>query len=225
MRGNVPSHTHPTHARAAVVARVFAGPLSHYFASKGGDAAKLRAGIEAWREDLRASVTAKVGEQLVWDEGAAVAREWDLGESGWMALRLFAFYAERSDLELPDTVPALLELDREWRAASEGKFSKTLYGQLLACSVWLPGDFPVTMRAPLPDGESAEIGSVQALANQLKWLNQRTFAADADEVARWMQSSASAGGELIAAARRGYAGLWAAVTVAVRERVPVVMGG
>jgi hypothetical protein len=34
---------------------------------------------------------------------------------------------------------------------------------------------------------------------------------------------APAGGELIAAARRGYAGLVAAVTVAMRERVPVVM--
>lgn len=201
----------------------WAGPLSRWYARGGVDAAKLRVGVEAWREDLRASVAAKVGAQLVWDEGTEVAGQWDLEESGWMALRLFAFYAERSDLEMPDTVPAVLEFDREWRAASEAKFGKSLYGQLLACSVWLPGEFPVTVRAPMPDGETAEIGSLVMLADQMKWLNQRTFAADADEVARWMELPAPAGGELIAAARRGYAALWAAVRAGLQSVVPVVV--
>ncbi len=205
------------------MARVFVGPLSRFFARKGGDAAKVRAGVEAWREDLRASVAPKVAAQLVWDEGVDIAREFDLGESGWMAVRLFAFYAERSDLEMPDTVPALLELDAEWRAAADGKFAKSKYGNLLACSVWLPGDFPVTLRVPLPDGESAEIGSLAVLADQMKWLNQRTFQADADEVAAWMAQPAPARGELIAAARRGYAALWAAVGVGVRSGMPVVV--
>lgn len=206
------------------MARAFAGPLSRWFAGASGDAAKLRSGVEAWRADLRAAVAAKVGAQLEWDEASTVAEEHDLGASGWMALRLFGFYAERSDLELPDTVPPLLELDPEWRAASEAKFAKSLYGQLLACSVWLPGDFPVTLRAPLPNGETAEIGSLAVLGNQLKWLNQRTFAADAAEVAKWSASPALASGELIAAARRGYAGLSAAVTTAIRHGLPVVVG-
>ena len=199
--------------------------MSRWFARGSGmDVAKVRVGVESWRRDLRASVAAKVGEQFVWDEGSAVAQQWDLGEAGWMGLRLFAMYAERSDLELPDTVPALLELDREWRAAADAKFSRSKYGHLLACSVWLPGDFPVTIRAPLPDGESAEIGSLRVLEDQLKWLNQRTFQADAREFAGWLELPAPAGGELIAAARRGFGGLWSAVEVAVRERVPLVVG-
>ena len=65
-----------------------------------------------------------MGEQLVWDESVDVATTHDLGESGWMALRLFAFYAERADLEMPDNVPPLLELDADWRAASESKFER-----------------------------------------------------------------------------------------------------
>ena len=201
----------------------WAGPLSRWYARGGGDVAKLRAGVEAWRVHLRAAVAPKVAAQLLWDEGADVAHEWDLGDSGWMGLRLFAMYAERSELELPDTVPALLELDREWRALADAKFEKSKYGHLLACRVWLPGDFPVTLRAPLPNGENAEIGSLAVLADQLKWLNQRTFQADAAEFEGWSSLPAPAGGELIAAARRGYAGLVAAVTVAMRERVPVVM--
>jgi hypothetical protein len=205
------------------VATVFAGPLSRFFAPAGTDPARLRPGIEAWRDDLRASVADKVRAQLTWDEGVDVAQAWDLGDAGWMGLRLFAFYAERADLEMPDTVPALLELDRDWRAAHDGKFGKSLYGQLLACRVWLPGDFPVTFRVPLPDGEAAEVGSVAVLADQLKWLNQRTFQADAEQVAEWLAMPAPAGCALLDAARRGLAGLSAAAALAVQQRLPVVV--
>src|SRR5204863_1033243 len=124
------------------MALAFAGPLSRFFARDAADAARLRVGVEAWCEDLRASVADKLKAQLVWDEGSAVACTAELGDAGWMALRLFAFYAERSELELPDTVPPLLELDAQWRAAADGKFGKSRFGHLLACRVWLPGDFP-----------------------------------------------------------------------------------
>jgi len=205
------------------LAVAFAGPLSRFFAADAAEAERLRQGVELWRCDLRASVAPKVAEQLLWDERADVACTIDLGASGWPALRLFAFYAERTDLELPDTVPALLELDPEWRAASDAKFERSRYGQLLACRVWLPGDFPVTMRVPLPDGEAADIGSLAVLGDQLKWLNERTFAADADAVAGWRDLPAPVGGELLAAARRGYAGLAAAAAAAARERLPLVV--
>jgi hypothetical protein len=204
------------------MATAFAGPLSRWYARRGGDVVRLRAGVERWRADLRTAVAPKVGEQLVWDESAEVAAVADIGESGWLALRLFALYAEHPDLELPDTVPALLELDREWRAASTARFARSKYGHLLACSVWLPGDFPVTLRAPLPDGETAEIGSVRVLRDQLKWLNERTFAADVAAVAAWQELAAPAGGLLLDAARRGFAGLWAVLQAA--DGMPVVMG-
>ena len=204
------------------MASAFTGPLSHWFAG-AADPARLRPGIEAWREDLRGAVADKIRAQLEWDEGAAFALTSDLGDSGWLALRLFAFYSERSDLEWPDTVPPLLELDANWRAAADGKFAKSLYGQLLACRGWLPGDFPVTLRVPLPDGESAELGSVGGLVDQLRWLNQRTFQADAGAIAGWRTAAAPAGGELLQAARRGYAALWAVAELALQHRLPVLV--
>lgn len=202
----------------------FAGPLSRFFA-RGDDAEaeRLVAGVELWRDHLCSAVAPKVAAQLVWDERAPVVADCDLGEAGLEALRLFAFYAERTDLELPDTVPALLELDREWRAAADAKFERSRYGHLLACRVWLPGDFPVTLRAPLPDGEAAEIGSLAVLRDQLKWLNDRTFAGDAAAIAAWRTLPAPAGGELLAAARRGYAGLTPAVAAAVAAGVPLLL--
>ncbi|MBL8732535.1 MAG: hypothetical protein JNN13_09225 [Planctomycetes bacterium] len=205
------------------MAQAFAGPLCRWYATPDREPLQLRRGVEAWRADLRAAVAEKVGQQLVWDEGADVAFTVELGEAGWMALRLFAFYCERTELELPDTVPPLLEFDAEWRAAADKSFVTSRYGQLLACRVWLPGDFPVTFKAPLPDGDSAEIGSLQVLADQMKWLNQRTFQADAGEVERWLGCAAPAGGDLLTAARRGYAGLAAAIVMAQRHQLPVVV--
>ena len=209
------------------MAMAFAGPLSRFFAGDGGgepgEAARLRPGIERWRDDLRASVAAKVAAELHWDEGAPVAMCVDLGAAGWMALKLLAFYAERSDLEWPDTVPPLLELDADWRTAADAGFAKTLYGQLLACELWLPGDFPVTLKAPRPDGATAEIGSLVVLHDQLRWLNRRTFQADQAAVAAWRDWPAPAGGAFVPAAQRGYTGLWAAAEVALRERVPLVV--
>lgn len=205
------------------MASAHVGSLARYFAGGATSAARLVPGTEAWRADLRAAVAPAVARQLEWDERAAAGADHDLGPAGWLGLRCFAFYAERSDLELPDTVPPLLELDPAWRAAADAKFPRSLYGQILACRVWLPGDFPVTLRAPLPDGEAAEIGSLAVLADQLRWLNQRTFGAEPEAVAAWLLLPAPAGGPLLDAARRGFAGLSAAVQLAVRERLPVVV--
>lgn len=206
--------------------RAFAGPFCRYYASAGQDAATVLAGIEAWREDLVSSLAGQVEESsLRWAEdpdGSVVSG--DMGESGWIALRLLAFYAERTELDFPDTVPQLLELDREYRKAIDEKFARSRYGQLLPCSVWLPSEFPITVQAPMPDGQSAEIGSLPGLHNQLRWLNERTFQASLDAVSEWGHLAAPEGGELIPAAQRGFAALWTAVTAGIRDGQPVLVG-
>jgi len=200
-----------------------AGPLSRFFGKHEQEAVRLRAGVDAWRKDLVSSVAEKVGAQLDWDEASDTDFESDLGEAGWTALRLFAFYAERSDLEFPDTVPTLPEFDTTWREAADDKFSKSLYGQLLAAEMWLPGEFPVTIRAPRPDGETAEIGALKVRADQLLWLNQRTFQADQDEIVTWLEMPADVGSAFLMATRRGYAALRAAVAVAQANAVPLIL--
>lgn len=205
------------------MATAFAGPLSRFYGGEPAAAHRLRPGVEAWRADLHAAVNDKVRGQLQWDETAGAAMTTDLDVAGWMALRLFAFYAERTDIDWPDTTPPLLELDAEWRAAVEAKFAKSRYGQLLPCTVWLPGDFPLTLRAPMPDGATAEIGSLGVLVDQLRWLNQRTFDADAAAIASWRELPAPPAGPLLDGARRGYAALWAAAEFALRQQVPLVV--
>jgi hypothetical protein len=206
--------------------RAFAGPLCCCYAAGAGEPVTYVAGVEAWRRDLRATAGVHLADALGWREDpTAAAAASDLGACGFEALRLFALYAERTELELPDTVPLPLELDQHWRAASDRRFAGSRYGHLLACRLWLPGDFAVTVRAPLPDGEPAEIGSLPVLIAQLGWLNQRTFQADDEEIARWPALPAPAGGALLAAVQRGFAGLWTAAAKARQWGLPLLIRG
>jgi hypothetical protein len=206
-------------------ATAFAGPLCRYFAGHDGDAARLVQGIVAWRHDVNEALQARLhGEQLEWHEAADTAcLACDLDAAGWTGLRLFACLAERSHLELPDRVPALLELDQEWRKAVDAKFANSLYGQILAPRVWLPGDFGFTFRGPLPDGDTVDIGSLSVLHDQLRWLNQRTFQADAATLASWRSVPAPAGAALLLAAQRGLAGLAAAAAFAREHALPLLV--
>jgi hypothetical protein len=204
--------------------QVFAGPLCRLYARGGHDPAHLLSGITNWREELMAALGNKPKLPAAWSEdprGDVCTA--DPGASGFIALQLFAHYAEHSELELPDTVPALLELDRSFRTAVEAKFATSKFGHLLACRTWLPGDFPFTCRVPLPDGEMGEIGSLSVLHDQLKFLNARTFQADASVIAAWLRQPAPPGGALLPAAQRGFAAMWAVVGWAAVHGLPVVV--
>jgi hypothetical protein len=206
------------------MAIAFAGPLCQFLAQSPGDAARLQPGTALWQQDLLAALGDKPRLPQPWGEDAAAdALQQDLGDAGLLALRLFALYAERPELELPDTAPALLELDRSWRTAADSGFDRSLYAQILAPRLWLPGDFPFTFKAPMPDGDAAEFGSVDNLLEQLRWLNQRTFQGDVEVVAQWRQLQAPAGGDLLDAARRGLGGLLEVGAFAAGHRLPLIV--
>lgn len=206
------------------MARAFVGPLCRYFAGERGEPVTFVQGVEQWRADLQEALGARLKPRLAWqEEPEEPVRHTDLGPAGWMALRLFAFYADRSDLDLPDAVPALLELDREYRAALDAKFERSKYGHLLSARLWLPQDFPITARVALPDGDAIDLGSLPVLQDQLRWLNQRTFQADEAQITGWVDLDAEPGGPLLAAAQRGFAGLWAAVADAKDRRLPLLV--
>lgn len=206
------------------MASAVAGPLSRFFAARdGGDPARYMAGVQQWQRDLLAALASKPTRPQPWREDATAALTVELGEAAVPSLRLFALYAERADLELPATAPLPLELDRSWRQAAEAAFAGSLYAQLLAPTLWLPGSFPFTCRAPLPDGAAAEIGSLPLLDEQLRRLNQRTFQADAAAMAAWAGLPATAGCDLLDAARAGHAGLAAAAAFAVQHALPLLL--
>ena len=65
--------------------------------------------------------------------------------------------------------------------------------------------------------------SLVAFADQLRWLNQRTFQADPEDIAAWRELPAPASADLLTAARRGYAALQEVLEVALQECLPLVV--
>ena len=63
----------------------------------------------------------------------------------------------------------------------------------------------------------------QVLADQLMWLNQRTFQADQAAIEEWAGQPAPLGAPLLQAARRGYAMLAAACARAQEANVPLIV--
>lgn len=202
-----------------------AGPLCRFHADAGhGDPALLQAGVLRWRQDLAVALGPRLPGALSWDEDPAqVVRCCDLGPAGLVAVRLLAVYAQRPELELPEAVPAIPELDRAFREAADQKFARSHFGQLLAADLWLPLEFLFTARAPLPDGQEGEIGSLPVLRDQLRRLNERTFVLDATALAVWPDLPAEAGGDLLPAARRGLGALLAAAEDGCARGLPLAL--
>ncbi|MGE0143577.1 MAG: hypothetical protein AB7I19_07600 [Planctomycetota bacterium] len=166
------------------------GPLCRYFAVESGDASTLVDGVLTWRRDIGEALSGRIDPSLAWPEHPAFdSHVFVLPEFGWEALQLFAVYAERSDLELPSVVTTPLALDSAWRAASESKFARSHYGQLLAADLWLPGSFDFTAKVPRPDGEECTLGSLIALRDQVVFLAQRSVGVHPSSIERDVHSN------------------------------------
>jgi hypothetical protein len=166
------------------------GPLCRFFAAESGDASTLVEGVLTWRRDIGEALAGRIDPSLGWPEHPALEPEvFVLPERGWEALQLFAVYAERSDLELPSDVTLPLALDSAWRSASESKFARSHYGQLLAADLWLPGSFDFTAKVPRPDGEECTLGSLIALRDQMIFLAQRSVGVHPRSIERDVHSN------------------------------------
>ena len=169
-------------SQPSVESHLFIGPLCRYFAASAAEAAQRVAAIEVWRDQLTAALGSRAAIALDWpEEPSDEPGHVELGPLGLDPLRLLAVYADRTELELPDTTPQPLTLDDAFARAAAANFAQSRYGHLLAASIWLPREFDFTFVCPRPDGDDATFGSLQALDDQLGFLNARTFALSLDD--------------------------------------------
>jgi hypothetical protein len=165
---------------------LYRGPLSEFFAGRDGAATADRVpAVLAWRAHLASKLGAALREPLAWPEEAGDAQRILLPARALEALRLLAVYADRAELELPDDLPPLLDLDPVWQQAVNQDFRGSRFAQVLAPDCWLPADFDLTLRHAYPDGTPAVFGSATALRFQLRALNRTTLQLDLAEIAEW----------------------------------------
>jgi hypothetical protein len=186
------------------------------------DPAQLEAAVIAWRSGISAGLVDHLERPLMWREGMAPPYftdkpAWDC----YSALLIWAAHDEHSDGSLPVVAPDDWTTDPAI-ALSQAAGFRSRYGQLLYdTELWLPGTFGFTFRAEDPTGSTVGIGSVEALAEQLRELNERTWRADAPTLRTWRQAGAECGGPFEVSARFGFAVLESLAQSAAEHCLPM----
>ncbi len=192
------------------------GPLSHRYQDSEREATASH-GVLAWLQQVNTSLAPRLRDPLAWCEDQGSGPECiAIGDTGYGGVRLLAVYAERADLELPDDLPESWLDDPAYAEASKLAFAKSHYAHILVAERWLPGDFDFTFVAPGPDGADVAIGSLAALDDQVRWLDERTLNAGALQ-----RQEDAASHEFVAAARYGIGGFRRAVEAAKARAMPL----
>ena len=187
--------------------------------SPGDRARQARAVGEAWRDEVCAALASQV-ELVPWDESPREPVETvPLPAASLRAVRYLAFVADQSEVAWPDDLPADLDAEPRWSAASRGGFEQTPLAQVVAPEVWVPGDFRATCKTEDPSGGASLVaGSVDSLIEQLELLNGRTFQLDLGAV------RGSPGDEsFIGHAGRGLVSLYGSARCAAESALPLVV--
>lgn len=183
--------------------------------------AAIRAAVGDWQVHLNRKLES-YRVRIAWNEDdVGLQLRVPVAPAALRAVRLLAVYVDRSDLDLPDELPADLASDPVWTQASANEFESVRLAQVVVPDCWLPGQFDLTVRHAYPDGLEATFGSVEALRVQLEELNRTTFQ---EERAELETATDPAGGrDLLALARPGLAALWRAADAAAAAAVPMLL--
>jgi hypothetical protein len=156
--------------------KLVVGSLTRLF---GGDdpAARERIarGVRRWREDLNEALRPHLRTALDWNEDQEESWSAALEDTTYRALMLLAAHAQKTDYPWPDEVPPRVDTDPAWQEISADDFARCHYPQVVIPRLWVPGDFALTMKHALPDGEEVVLGSLDGLRTQLHQLNKNTL--------------------------------------------------
>lgn len=144
----------------------------------GEDAAareRVAAGVRRWRDDLNEALKPHLRTALDWDEDQEETWSFEFEETTHRALLLLAAHAQKTDHPWPDEVPPSVDTDPAWQEISADDFARCHYPQVVIPRFWVPGDFALTMKHALPDGEEVVVGSLDGLQTQLRQLDKNTL--------------------------------------------------
>lgn len=129
-----------------------------------------------WRDSLSAALESELQRPLRWNESHEAPYftdkpTWDC----YGGLLLWASYLHHADLQRPDGLTA------DWRADpayARCKAEPCAFSQLLreGIELWFPVEFEFTFAGPDPSGRRLVMGSSVKLLEQLRALNEETFA-------------------------------------------------
>ena len=181
---------------------------------------RIAAGIRRWRDDLNAALEPHLRAPLEWDEDQDRSLSMTLPTVAHRALLLLAAHAQKTEHAWPDDVPSRVDTDPAFQEISEGNFARCHYPQVVIPSFWVPGDFALTMKHALPDGEEVVLGSLDGLQAQLRQLNQNTLQLGQQALGDQAKAGPAPGEEFVAQATYGLSIFTRATEEALALRVP-----
>jgi hypothetical protein len=178
--------------------------------------------IKRWRDRMTTELGNWLSTPLDWDETERQHAVAEPGGTCWMALMLWAAYAEFHE-EPPVVVgpSGLASNDPVFQRLKElPEFPR--FRQIVQCiDYWLPASFDTVLQSSGPQDESAFIGSSPVLLAQLQALNQETWRADRATIAGWSEAGKPVGDGLEAQARYAFAELLLAAQYSCDHGMPM----
>jgi hypothetical protein len=172
--------------------------------------------VARWQAEL----SRRAGVAVTWDDDPR--REYFTDKPAWDcygALLLWAAYEERGATKYPETAE---KWDENPIFASLAGKADSKYCQLLAnTEIWVPAEIHLPIAASTLAGDTAVVGSVGDLADQLRALNEASWKADEATISQWRQEGADYGAPLEQSARFGFAVFSQLAALAVQHRLPM----
>jgi hypothetical protein len=184
------------------------------------DPATIRAAVVSWRERLNVALGENLPRPLDWDESPdspyfTDKPTWDC----YSSLLLWAAYSEHPDLTRPRHRVEDWAKDPAY-VRSSAKGFRTAYPSLLGdVEVWFPSEFNFCFSSEYLTGHPMMFGSAVALAAELATLNERTWRADPETLARWRSDAAELDSPLQIGARFAFAIMKHLADAAVEHRL------
>ena len=183
---------------------------------------RVAAGVRRWQDDLNAALEPHLQAPLSWNEDQEQSWSMDLPSVAHRALLLLAAHAQKTEHAWPDQVPPRVDTDPAFQEISAENFARCHYPQVVIPRLWLPGDFALTMKHALPDGEEVVLGSLDGLQAQLRQLNQSTLQLGQQALSDGVEAGL-AGGEFLDQATYGLSLFTKAAEEALVRGVPVAL--
>lgn len=139
-----------------------------------------------WRRNLADALADTAPVDFDWDESAE--GPYFTGQPGWDGLGslvLWAAYADTPALRRPATLPEEWDDDPALIRCNAEGFRSRFSHLVRNVELWLPAPLPFTFEGEDVGGRRIVMGSTETLLRQLGDLNNATWKAKPDDIARW----------------------------------------
>jgi hypothetical protein len=185
------------------------------------DPEQIRPAMVGWQRGLNEALKAYLLQPLEWSEDVETYFSTRPDFEGLGALVLWAAYEDHRDLPRPEQYRDFTQDPAYLRSVSKDAVSS--YPAVIHdIEFWLPADFGFNFKAEAPHGAMTTFSSAFGLRQQLHELNDRTWAAEADEFLSWGRRRwPGADAPLEDLAKFGFAEMYSLAVLACEHRLPM----